>query len=111
MRPAKELGVADWVARCVADAADDVIEVLRNHRGSSQQSRLELRCVVPGHYLQSPIRCCSYRRGAGLRLREMRHFPESLPQPPSSVRISSSRPAWISLSGLRSYRHREINTI
>jgi hypothetical protein len=44
-----KFGVADCVAGYAADAADDVIEVLRNHRGSSQQSRLELglRCAWP----------------------------------------------------------------
>jgi hypothetical protein len=49
MRPAEELGVSDCVAGCVADAADDVIELLRNHRGSSQQSGLQLglRCAWP----------------------------------------------------------------
>jgi hypothetical protein len=35
-------------------------------------------CVVPGHHLQGPIGCYSYRRGA-LAAVGMRYFPEWLP--------------------------------
>ncbi len=42
MCAAVKFAVSDCVAGCVAEAADDMIEVLRDHRGSSQQTRLEL---------------------------------------------------------------------